>query len=257
MLLSGALCASLRPRIATSPRQSGRLRFCVSLVHFCPCLFAGPVCVSPFPSACPCSCGTRWVSAGPSDPGPRASRSCPLCHCVPEPPVSSPGATSSSRGWGRTGLQRALSYCSAPSQPECQERGGALAVPLLEAAGAWEGSRGRGAARPSGAGRAPYSGGLHPLPLSPACRSPPLPHATPGTCLGPGGPFHRGFPQENQILMAPDSKDPEQPWAGWGGNPHPTGTDVEFASVPPSSPFSCPTPSFSPAVSFFYDCKHR
>lgn len=86
----------------------------MSLVHFCPCLFAGPVCVSPFPSACPCPCGTRCVSAGPSDPGPRASRSCPLCHCVPEPPVSSPGATSSSRGWGRTGLQRALSCCLSP-----------------------------------------------------------------------------------------------------------------------------------------------
>lgn len=126
---SGGLCASLCPQIATSPRQSGRLRLCASLVHFCPCLFAGPVWVSPFPSARPCPSGTHWVSAGPSLPRvpghPPAPAHSVTASLTPLEPLPAPAAGDvlASRG--------PCLAASALSQPECQEWGRALAVPLL------------------------------------------------------------------------------------------------------------------------------
>lgn len=159
-----------------------------------------------------------------------------------------------------------MGICSAAkgtqplSQPECPEWGqGIGGAPFLCATQALE----------SGALMA---AGLHSSLMSRAWKGPPFlvrekaqaclpvlcsPSVHGGTCLSPDH-FHKLFCQENQIPLAPDSKDPEQPSGKGGeGTPNPTGADVEPACLPYSPLFPHPVPNFSPGCFFFYDCKHR
>lgn len=185
------------------------------------------MCLS-LPQCLPRPCGTRCASAGLPDPGPRASRLLPTLSLRPwSPPVSSleplpaPAAGTYWPPEGPVLLPQPRPNQSARSGAE--PPGGAL----LEAAGAWEGFRGRWGPTPRAGGGRAQSGGF--ILSCPPPAAPPAP-ATPNLLRVLVVPFYRGFPQENQILMAPGL---QRSGTALG---RVTGTDAEFASCSPIFP---------------------